>query len=76
MPAARPRLADAYAFPGAGSRALTAGEVSAIMVMALEFARNRPVGEDDSYWGTKEKGAPTRFCPRLACSLKLNMPFC
>lgn len=37
------------------------------MVVALEFALNRPVGEDDSYRGTGRRGAPTRFCPRLAC---------
>jgi hypothetical protein len=69
--------ASSYDLPGAGFLALTAGEASLIIiVMALEFARNRPVGEDDSYWGTREKGAPTRFCPRLACPLKLNTPLC
>jgi hypothetical protein len=69
--------ASSYDLPGAGFLALTAGEASSIIiVMALEFARNRPVGEDDSYWGTREKGAPTRFCPRLACPLKLNTPLC
>ena len=61
---------DSYALPGAGSLALTAGEASSIIVMALEFARNRPVGEDDSYRGTGERGAPTRSCLRFACPLK------
>jgi len=28
------------------------------MAVALEFALNRPAGEDDSYRGTGEKGQP------------------